>query len=169
MNIERNEKNTQKNSLNLTEVNLFIESQNLNNFALIILKPDFLDKKSERLGYTFDQILQGLIESTQLKILSLTQKKLTEQEVKAVYDSIFSRKPKYEDALSFRSELLEYMQSSEIQIYLVFGDNAQQKAELIKQSYRNIVNLEPGTSKVKNILHVPDTNEFADTIETLYE
>ena len=169
MKIERKEEDIQFDSLSLVEVNFLIETLDLTNFSLIVLKPGFSGKVSERLGFSFDQILQGLIDSSQLNTISSTKKELSEIEVKVLYNSIFSRKPIHQGATSFRNDLLEYMQSSEVHIFLVQGRDAQKKAELIKQAYRNIVGLEPGTSKVRNILHVPDTDELIETIGALFE
>ncbi len=136
--------------------------------SILVLKPGFYNQTSKLIGHTFGKLTESLIESARLSILFSSEKQINSDEIQSIYRTIYSREPIFPDALIFRSELLEYMQSSELTCFLVVGDDAQCKLELIKKTLRNLTNIEPGTSIVRNIVHVPEEHEIGMAIEALF-
>ncbi len=137
-------------------------------YGLIVLKPDFTQRISDRLGHKFIDLIKGIIISAQLEVIFTTETNLASDDIKTLYATIFFQDSDYGDDKSFRAKVLAYMQSAPVYAFLVRGDQALAKLQLIKRTYRKLVGLETGTDFIRNIVHVPDEDELDTAISVLF-
>lgn len=126
--------------------------------AIFMIKPDAKEISIGR--YKLPEIILGLLESTGLKIINESEKKLTESEIRKLYPILEIHDPVYGE--QWKNNLIEHLSSEPICSLLVEGEDANNKAKIIKNYLRrNLCDQSTETGKIiKNVAHVPDNEDF---------
>ncbi len=139
--------------------------------AIFLIKPDGQKRevKSDILTdvYTLPEIIEGLVEAVGLDIVESKFVKLTEESLRKMYPILNQKDEKYGDA--WKTDLIAYLTSEPMQVMLLSGENAQEKAKHIKLHLRKVFS-DPTTQRgivVENVAHVADKEDYQATYEVM--
>lgn len=139
--------------------------------AIFLIKPDGQKRtvSGENLNkeYTLPDLIEGLIDSVGLDIIEKKYVQLTEETLRKMYPILNKKDEKYGDA--WKVDLIAHLTSEPMQVMLLSGENAQEKAKFIKLHLRKAL-ADPTTQRgivVENVAHVADHEDYQATYEVM--
>jgi len=136
------------------------------NEALFVIKPDGLDRVVREKRLT--QLIEGLFAATGLTRISQIDKNLTKEEVFQIYPILKVPDPVYGEG--WKERLITHMTSQQIRCYWIKGEQAEEKANIIKRFLRKTL-CDQSTEKgkiIENVAHVADTSDFENTFNVFF-
>jgi len=133
--------------------------------AVVAIKPLVENEDAE----IIINAVSSMAENDRLEMSSPTTTTLDEDAVVALYPRIFEEWGNDDiglDQLRYCQELIEYMTSGEIAVYVLHGVNAADKALELKAEIRNKLG-GCDSQRVRNFVHVPDEHEVELSLSAL--
>lgn len=156
-------------NIGLTKVRKLVrDSSELENLAIVMIKPGFYDKSV--VDKPFHQLTEGLVTSVDLKCVCTAEKRLNQTEVKQLYSSIFESNNGQDERwlLELRNQITNFMTSGSVFSYVVTGENCSYKTKTIKESLRTLFCEDFVSKKIQNGIHTSDTGEFRKNLNILF-
>ena len=133
--------------------------------VIFVVKPDGLSRTVG--SCPLITLIREFFDLAHLRIAFETEKRLTEEGVRKLY-KILNQPSEYGER--WKTDVISHMCSGPVFWFLLYGDNAQDKAKLIKDFLRaGFTDRKTERGKIiENIAHVVDLNDFKDSIDVLY-
>lgn len=126
--------------------------------AIFMIKPCGMDKFVG--GHSLSILLEGIFISASFSVRRKSMLTLDETEIRELYPILHTPDPIYGEGWKF--EVIDHLRKKPILAYLLEGENATQKTQIIKRHIRGSLVRDNSTRSkiVENFVHVPDEEEF---------
>jgi|GEM_PF-1190886 len=136
--------------------------------AIFMIKPDFFPEYN---GMPLQQYIEGMLTSVQLDVLCTSQRTLSPEQVYELYETVLKPHPENDAkyGTEWKSEVVDYISGGEVHAYLLAGEDAENRARIVKNHLRNVIGDSSVASRiVRNVGHVCDKEDFEVTLQHLF-